>query len=78
VTGFITFVPTDGAGHIVTPQQGSYVRESDGAPADLLADADYPVTAVCARCDGPIRLAFKLQMEWWHMPAVAAAASGAP
>jgi hypothetical protein len=77
LTGF-TFLPVDSAGHIATPQQGSYVRESDGQPASLLSDADYPVTAVCARCSGPIRLARKLQMEWWHVPAVAAAAGGAP
>jgi hypothetical protein len=77
VSGF-TFVPTDGTGHVATPKSGSYVRESDGAPADLLAAADYPITAVCARCDGPIRLAHPLQWEWRHAPAVAAAAGGAP
>jgi hypothetical protein len=75
VTGFV-FLLTDGTGHSATPRQGSYVKERDGRSADLLSGLDYPVTAVCARCGGTIRLAHHLQWEWRHAPVVATAAGG--
>jgi hypothetical protein len=67
VSGF-TFVADD-SGHVASPKPGSYFREIDGEPADLLAEVDYPVAAVCARCDRPIRLAYRLQWDWRHAPA---------
>ena len=64
------------AGHAPVPLKGSYVRESDGQPASLLNEVDYPVIAECKFCEGRIRLGHLVRREWQHAPAVTAAAGG--
>jgi hypothetical protein len=73
----IRYTPADTTGHLATPVPGSYTVEEDGGPANLLADADYPVIAICNVCRGRIKLDHKLQMEWRHAPQPAASAKGA-
>jgi len=55
--------------HTATPSDGTYVREADGQPADVLNEADYPVSATCKICRGRIRLRMQQQWEWEHAPA---------
>lgn len=54
--------------HSADPVKDSWYSEQTQHPANLLADFDYPIIAVCATCGGRIRLARKLQMEWAHVP----------
>jgi len=68
VSGF-TYVPDDPAGHTATPSHGTWARERSAAPPDPASDDSYPLTAACARCGQPIRLDYRLQMEWRHTPA---------
>jgi hypothetical protein len=68
VSGFYV-LPKSPAGHTADPAKDTWRSAQGGAPADLLSDADYPITAVCATCGGSIRLDRKLQMEWRHLPA---------
>lgn len=63
------------SGHQALPARASYVSERTRQAAVLTDESCYPVTARCAACGGPIRLAAFLQMEWAH---VAEAAQGAP
>jgi len=74
VSGF-SFMHGD-TGHAPVPLKGSYVRESDGEPANLLNGADYPVAAECKFCGGRITLGALMQWEWRHAPAVTAVAGG--
>ena len=55
-------------GHQAMPVEGSWYSERSQHPANLKAEFDYPVIAVCQRCGGRIRLAQLLQMEWTHVP----------
>jgi hypothetical protein len=54
------------SGHAPVPLAGSYVRESDGKPASLVNQADYPVIAECKFCQGRLRLGHLVQWEWQH------------
>jgi hypothetical protein len=54
--------------HQAMPVDGSWYEERSQHPANLRAEASYPVIAVCKRCSGRIRLAQLLQMEWTHVP----------
>lgn len=60
-------IPKSPLGHIAEPARGTWRRAADGAPADLLAAADYPIVAVCSNCGAAISLDRKLQMEWQHL-----------
>jgi hypothetical protein len=70
MTGF-HFIPKDYGGHEGTPVKDTW-RTEDGEPADLMRSA-YPIMATCLTCGGRIRLEYRLQHEWRHVPAGAAA-----
>lgn len=76
MSGFSSYGTADTAGHAPFPLKGSYVRESDGEPANLLDEADYPVLAGCKLCGGRIKLGHLMQWEWRHVPAVTAVPGG--
>lgn len=63
------FEKSDG-GHQAVPVRDTYRSETTGQPANLVAVSDYPVTAECQWCHGPIRLATRSQVEWTHAPAL--------
>lgn len=67
MSGFHAFPKTPGT-HQADPVKGSWYSERTQHPANLLADFDYPVIAVCGTCQGRIRLRVKMQMEWEHVP----------
>lgn len=56
----------DGA-HIAMPRDGTWVSRH-GEPADMRRPDDYPLTARCNVCGGPIGLERLWQMEWRHVP----------
>ena len=53
-------------GHRVEPKPGSWIRESDRKPADMLAIGDYPIMAVCRICNRNAR-AETLLREFQHI-----------
>ena len=67
---------TKGNPHSPVPLRGTYVREADGSPADLMNGADYPVAAECKICGGRIRLGHLMQWDWRHAPAPVAVPEG--
>jgi hypothetical protein len=62
--------PWVAGGHQAMPEKGTWYREGNRSPADLLNRGDYPVVAECMTCHKPIRLAVFEQMEWVHVPAM--------
>ena len=64
----ISYMPADGAGHLGEPEGGTYKQESNGQPANLLLDSHYPALAECSVCGQPIRLKFRIQANWRHVP----------
>ena len=67
----------DGTGHVAVPVPGSYVREADGRPVDLLEalsrPGDWPLAAACRPCEGRIAL-HDPRGHWVHVPGTAPAA----
>jgi hypothetical protein len=53
--------------HAITPKPGTVTRERDGAPADLMDRADYPVLATCVTCDRPVWCERMYLAEWEHV-----------
>jgi len=68
MSGFYVLPKVTGS-HEATPVKDSWYSERTQHPANLLADFDYPVIAVCETCHGRIRLDFKIQMQWRHADA---------
>jgi hypothetical protein len=53
--------------HAPLPKRGSCIRADDGSPADLLNTGDYPITAVCAVCEGRIKTLTFFSSTWNHV-----------
>lgn len=62
----------DATGHEPEPRPGTYARESDGAPVELLEAldraGDWPLVARCKRCGRRIWLGHPRGKVWLHVP----------
>jgi hypothetical protein len=69
----LSYAPAEAAGHLATPLNGSWAARGGARPVIPPRPGDYPLSAACKTCGGPITLRHALQLEWRHAPAAPAA-----